>query len=94
MNAGGEREPLPAWADWEARADALGLRLRSGELVGPCPSCGGEDRFHVRRRGPAALVGCRGCIDGGGDGFGAVLQKAWPDRYGADTRRTHVALAG
>ena len=57
--------PLPTWADWQDRAESLGLRNRSGELSGPCPACGGTDRFHVRRRGPDALVGCRGCIDGG-----------------------------
>ena len=72
--------PFPTWADWQDRAQVLGLRMRSGELVGPCPSCGGTDRFHVRRRGPDALVGCRGCIDGGGRGFGAVLRAAFPER--------------
>ena len=38
---------------------------RGHEAVGPCPLCGGTDRFHVRE-GPngKALVGCRGCIDG------------------------------
>ena len=75
-----EREPLPSWADWSDRADALELRLRSGELVGPCPSCGGTDRFHIRRRALDAMFGCRGCIDGGGTGFGAVLTAAFPER--------------
>ena len=72
--------PLPTWADWQDRAEALGLQMRSGELVGPCPSCGGTDRFHVKRRGSAALVGCRGCIDGGGRGFGTVLREVFPER--------------
>ena len=72
--------PLPTWSDWQDRAESLGLRNRSGELSGPCPACGGTDRFHVRRRGPDALVGCRGCIDGGGRGFGAVLREAFPER--------------
>ena len=76
-----EREPLPSWADWSDRADALGLRLRSAELIGPCPSCGGTDRFHIRRRGPDAMVGCRGCIDGGGTGFGSVIRAAFPERF-------------
>ena len=31
-------------------ADALGLRRRGSEWVGPCPRCGGTDRFHVRAR--------------------------------------------
>lgn len=34
------------------------LKLKGGELVGPCPVCGGEDRFHITRDG---LIGCRGC---------------------------------
>ena len=76
-----EREPLPSWADWSDQAEALGLRLRSGELKGPCPSCGGTDRFHIRRSGPDARVGCRGCIDGGGTGFGAVIRAVFPERF-------------
>ena len=78
--------PLPSWADWSNRADTLGLRVRSGELAGPCPSCGGDDRFHVRRRGADALVGCRGCIDGGGFGFGAVVRAVFPERFKARDR--------
>ena len=51
------------FADW---AGALPQCKRKGrELVGPCPLCGGFDRFHVTRlRDGGALVGCRGCIDG------------------------------
>ena len=34
------------------------------EWQGPCPNCGGRDRFHLRTRGDgSALFGCRGCID-------------------------------
>lgn len=52
-----------SWDDW---AGALPQCKRKGrELVGPCPLCGGVDRFHVtRQRDGGALVGCRGCIDG------------------------------
>ena len=88
---------LPTWSDWCDRASSLGLRRRGGELVGPCPSCGGHDRFHVRPRGDGgALVGCRGCIDGGGGGFGEVLRTAWPDyepqhRRQEATRRSILA---
>ena len=51
------------WDDW---AGALTQCKRKGrDLVGPCPLCGGVDRFHVTRlRDGSALVGCRGCIDG------------------------------
>lgn len=69
--------PLPSWPDWQDAAGRLDLKNKSGELVGPCPSCGGTDRFHVKQGGDGgALVGCRGCIDNGGDGFGAVLKAA------------------
>ena len=76
-------EPLPGVEDWAAR---LGLRNRSGEYAGPCPVCGGTDRFHVGRgRGGAARVGCRGCIDGQPEAvrreaFGRVLRAAFPER--------------
>ena len=89
------REPLPNVEDWAARID---LRNRSGEYVGPCPVCGGTDRFHVGRgRGGAAMVGCRGCIDGqpadiGHKAFGRVLREAFPERFqsgaGERTART------
>ena len=36
------------------------LRRRGRELAGPCPLCGGDDRFHVKQEG---VFGCRGCID-------------------------------
>ncbi len=55
------REPLPGVDEWATRLD---LRNRSGEHVGPCPVCGGTDRFHVGRGRGGARVGCRGCIDG------------------------------
>ena len=89
------REPLPNVEDWAARLD---LRNRSGEYVSPCPVCGGTDRFHVGRgRGGAAMVGCRGCIDGqpadiGHKAFGRVLREAFPERFpsgaGERTART------
>ena len=88
MNTG-----LPDFAAWEAAADGLGLARQSGELSGPCPSCGGHDRFHVRRRGTAALVGCRGCCDGRGasergEAFGAILRAAGFSRDANGAART------
>ncbi|MCY4502262.1 MAG: hypothetical protein OXE57_11950, partial [Alphaproteobacteria bacterium] len=41
----------PSLADWRSAASRLGLQRRGGELVGPCPACGGTDRFRVTRRG-------------------------------------------
>ena len=47
--------------DW---AQACSLKKQGREWVGPCPLCGGKDRFHVRDGSATVLVGCRGCIDG------------------------------
>ena len=86
------REPLPHAEEWAARLD---LRRRGGEYVGPCPVCGGDDRFHVRTgQGGAALVGCRSCIDGepkhvGAQRFGAVLRAAFPERFHVEHATKH-----
>ena len=72
------RGDLPTYAEWLRVADALGLWRRGAELVGPCPACGGDDRFHAndrRRDGQAALFGCRQCNDVAG-----ILRAAFPDR--------------
>ena len=46
-------------------ADRLELKRTGHEWHGPCPACGGEDRFHVREGDQGrAIIGCRGCIDG------------------------------
>ena len=58
----------PTPDDWLARYPDL--KKISGELKGPCPSCGGTDRFHVRLEEPH-LFGCRQCEDGG-----AILRAA------------------
>ena len=82
------RDPLPSVEEW---ADTLGLTRRGREFVGPCPLCGGDDRFHVRDSGGRAAVGCRGCIDGQPDGerrarFGELLRAAFPNRASATAR--------
>lgn len=41
------------------------LRPAGGELVGPCPKCGGRDRFAINLRSHAYL--CRRCGIAGGD---------------------------
>ena len=79
------RDPLPGAEEW---AVALDLTRRGREWIGPCPLCGGEDRFHVRDSGGRAAVGCRGCIDGQPDGeravrFGELLKAVFPARGGA-----------
>lgn len=56
----------------------VGLRRMSGELVGPCPKCGGHDRFGISIRKGQFL--CRKC-DIKGDGISlvrAVLDLDFP----------------
>lgn len=49
----------------EAEVNRRGLRLKrqGGELVGPCPVCGGVDRFGVNLR--KGVFNCRGSGEGG-----------------------------
>src|SRR5258708_25128066 len=52
------------------------LLKRSGrELVGPCPLCGGRDRFAINE----SLFNCRGC---NGKGRGAIAFLTWLDDCG------------
>lgn len=57
-----------AQADLLAVAHDLGTRLKrvgpaSPEYYGPCPGCGGKDRFSVNTR--KQIWNCRGCAKGG-----------------------------
>ena len=56
-----------------------GLKGRKPQLAGPCPRCGGDDRFWVDTRKNAC--GCRQC-GGGGDPIGLVMfvrEISFPD---------------
>jgi hypothetical protein len=58
----------PQWDAWIAKAKAvdierfvaarggLGLKKRKTELIGPCPQCGGEDRFSVSTKQKTFLL--------------------------------------
>lgn len=59
--------PIDAIAD---RLDLAGLRREGHELVGPCPQCGGRDRFGINLR--KGLFLCRRC-EARGDGIGLVM---------------------
>ena len=70
----------------EVRAAWPDLAPKGGGLAGPCPVCGGGDRFHVKERGDgSALIGCRGCIDNEAPdvrrkAFGNVMRALFPER--------------
>lgn len=52
-----------------------GVTLRGGAMrQGPCPKCGGKDRFHVKVHQGVGYCNCRGCH---GDPMGT--QHAWKD---------------
>ena len=78
------RQPFPfdvTITDWHGRADALGLKRRGKSLTGPCPACGGKDRFSVEDRNGKALLQCRGCepngqSQAGRDAYKRILQEA------------------
>ena len=63
--------------DGATSAAALELQRRGSEWVGPCPRCGGTDRFHVRADG---VFGCRVC----GEDDNAGLYRAVMDACGYD----------
>lgn len=57
-----------------AALQGLDLRLRKNgphELTGPCPRCGGVDRFNINTIKGAWF--CRGCDAKGGDGIGLLM---------------------
>src|SRR5262245_35790554 len=60
----------PQWDSWVAKARLvpiaieiarrqIALRRQGKELVGPCPQCGGDDRFAVNLK--KQVFHCRGC---------------------------------
>lgn len=50
-------------AEWVAALQSRGWKGRKvgSEWKGPCPVCGGDDRFHVKEGRKKVLVGCRVC---------------------------------
>ncbi len=47
-----------------------GFRVGAREHSGPCPACGGRDRFSINAR--KQVFNCRGCNAAGGDGIGLM----------------------
>jgi hypothetical protein len=78
--------------DLLSTAQALGARLKrvgAAKHAGPCPRCGGRDRFSINIR--KQVFNCRGCGIGGdaiglvrhvaGHGFGAAVAFIGNERY-------------
>jgi hypothetical protein len=51
-------------------AKIAGYNLKGKNFAGPCPACGGDDRFSISARHQA--WNCRGCGKGGRDGIGLI----------------------
>ena len=90
------REPLPETVIDRARVvpiereiEARGIRLqgRGPERTGPCPVCGGKDRFSINVQ--KQVWNCRGCAQGGGDAISLVRHLD-----GLDFRGAVALLAG
>jgi hypothetical protein len=68
-------------ADIRAVAEAMGAKLKkagAAELAGPCPVCGGSDRFSVNTR--ERVFNCRGFGGGGVIDMAAHIQGLDPKR--------------
>jgi hypothetical protein len=96
------KPPLPAHVVEAARGasfirayQGLGLtlkRVNASELAGPCPRCGGTDRFSINTK--LQVWNCRGCVKGGGDAIsllshvrGLGFREAVEDLTGGDVER-------
>lgn len=66
-----EAKSMPV-SDVVDRLGVAGLKRLGGELAGPCPLCGGRDRFAINLRSNAFL--CRRCGIRGGDQIALVRQ--------------------
>ena len=60
-----------------ARMRGLNLKRQGREFIGPCPVCGGVDRFAIHRA--KQLFHCRGCD---GKGRGAISLVMFLDSAG------------
>ena len=80
--SGAQCGSLPTFDEW--RIALPDLKRRGAQWEGPCPLCGGRNRFHLNRKPDGgALLGCRHCMDGSGQGarFGELLRVVFPNRF-------------
>ena len=72
--------PKVYWAEYGQRIiDALDLKqLSKGEWHGPCPACGGTDRFWISNHQGEVKVHCRQCGDYAAIQKALIDQGLWP----------------
>lgn len=73
---------------WVSIFRALGIDVREDGKHGPCPSCGGKDRFRLDNKEGRGDYFCSGC--GAGDGFMLVEKVMGVDIRGAMDAVSHV----
>jgi len=73
--------PDPIWSEWSPRIiSVLNLKKASAnEWKGPCPNCGGVDRFWLNEFQGNARVNCRKCDDFKSIAAALVNLGAWPE---------------
>jgi hypothetical protein len=65
------------------------LKREGQEWIGPCPACGGKDRFAVNQQ--KRVFNCRGSEEGKGDGIKLVMHVTGCDFIEAVERITHLS---
>jgi len=82
---------MPTADEW--RAALPGLRKAGGQHQGPCPVCGGTDRFRVNADG---RFFCRRCCPDGRDpqAMRAILDAAGLDIDRVNGAQEHVGIKG
>lgn len=93
-NAVTSKTDRPTFADWQARAPELSLRVKGRDLVGTCPGCGygTDDGFKVK---PNGLIVCNGCkpdnTESGRQAYRKIMEAAGfvrePDPEATPARR-------
>ena len=81
--------------DWLEVLAAAGFQMKrtgAGRYAGPCPLCGGTDRFHLTDHGDKVLVNCRKCSDQP-DWYRKLIRTLWPrvSTAGASNGRQKLA---
>lgn len=67
-----EELALEEWVEAYRATCPEKLIRKGGEYVGPCPNCGGDDRFAMASRGTGTKINCRKCGD-----FKAIVAILW-----------------
>ena len=76
---------------WPCILDMLDIHVRCDRRHGPCPTCGGKDRFRFDDREGRGTWFCNQCIPHAGDGF-TLIQKIRRCDFGTALRLVTEAL--